>query len=165
MRINFDIIDKNFELYLEDIDPHRDYLDVKFSFTESGKQEVKFTNLSFEYSLFEGEIILGTDSYPKENIEYISSDQEYVELSRVFGFRPNRTYSLSISVSNNNEYNSETLTFVFPKPDQTFPSWTWNDDEVRWEAPIPYPGGQGEPFYTWNEEDQSWDIYIPEEES
>jgi hypothetical protein len=165
MKVNFDIVNKTFSLDLEEIDPYQNYVDTKFSFTENEKPEANFIDLSFGYSLFGEEDTLGVDSYPKENIKYFSSDQEYLELSRVFGFTPNKEYTLSVWASNNNENFSETFVFEFPKPAKPFSSWIWNDESISWEAPIPYPGGHGEPFYVWNEESQAWDIAIPKEES
>jgi hypothetical protein len=39
-------------------------------------------------------------------------------------------------------------------PVSPFPSWTWNDEENKWVAPLPRPKG----IAIWNEETQQWDI-------
>jgi len=43
--------------------------------------------------------------------------------------------------------------FIQPK---SFPSWTLNEETCQWEAPIPYPSGDGK-GYDWNEENQAWE--------
>lgn len=35
-----------------------------------------------------------------------------------------------------------------------YPSWTFNENTVEWEAPVPYPN-DGK-LYNWDEESQSW---------
>lgn len=165
MKITFDIHNKNFNLDLEEIDPYYDYLDLKFSFTEDGIREATFTDLSFGYSLLDESEEMSKNEYPKENIEYLFNDQEYLELSRVLGFRSNRNYVISVWVINAGSQYLEDLSFYFPKPLKPFNSWVWNDAIIQWQAPVQYPGGDEEPFYIWNEEDQSWDMFISEEES
>ena len=39
-------------------------------------------------------------------------------------------------------------------PPQPFDSWTWNEEEWRWESPTPMPTDGG----IWNEETISWDL-------
>ena len=51
--------------------------------------------------------------------------------------------------------------FIPPKP---FDSWTFNNEQMRWEAPIAFP--QGDPdngiYYVWDEETTSWKLSQPE---
>jgi hypothetical protein len=50
-------------------------------------------------------------------------------------------------------YDENRDAFIPPKP---FESWLLNEDNCRWESPIPYPlDGQ---FYIWNEVNQTWDL-------
>jgi len=163
VKIITDLAHKTFSLETKDIDPYYDYVDLKFSFSLDGNTEVEFNNLSFGYSVFFEDFLLGADTYPKNNIEYISNGQDYLELSRVFGFRPNRNYEIEIVVNHSEESFSANLSFEVPKLDQPYKSWIWNDELIKWEAPIAFPEDGN--FYTWNEETQSWDIFIPEEES
>lgn len=39
---------------------------------------------------------------------------------------------------------------------QPFPSWTFIEEELRFEPPVPYPGDD-QP-YTWNEDAGNWEI-------
>jgi len=46
-------------------------------------------------------------------------------------------------------------------PPQPYPSWVLNEETCLWEAPVPYPEGDG--MYVWNEDEQSWDaVEVPE---
>jgi len=163
VKITTDLKHKSFELDLEDLDPHSNYFDLKFSFIFEGIKNVMFDNLSFEYTAFHEDVVLNSEKYPPKNIQYISSGQEYLEFTRVFGIRPNRDYRIDVSVNHANELFFESITFEVPKFNQPYESWTWNDELIEWQSPIPYP--EDENFYTWNEEDQAWEIFIPEEES
>jgi len=163
VKILADLAYKNISLDTSDIDPYYDHIDLKFAFSLGGNPEVFFDNLFFEYSVYFEDILLGSEKYPQNNIVYISNGQEYLELSRVFGFRPNRSYKIDILVKHSEQSFSDSIIFEVPKLNQPYDSWIWNDDLVKWESPIPYP--EDENFYTWNEEDQNWDIFIPEEES
>ena len=50
-------------------------------------------------------------------------------------------------------YNEDIDSFIAPKP---FNSWTLNETNCLWEAPVAYPT-DGED-YLWNEETTSWDL-------
>jgi hypothetical protein len=163
VKIVTDLSYKAFYIDTADIDPYYDYIDIEFVFLFNGNPEVVFEGLSFEYSVSYGETVMSSEKYPKDNIEYISNGQEYLELSRVFGFRPNRNYKVDILVNHSNDSFSDSIIFEVPKLKQPYKSWIWNDELIKWDPPVPYPDDEN--FYTWNEEDQSWDIYIPEEES
>jgi hypothetical protein len=41
-----------------------------------------------------------------------------------------------------------------PKTEQNYPSWSWSDEEQRWEPPIPYPDPNF--YYEWDEDNQQW---------
>jgi hypothetical protein len=51
------------------------------------------------------------------------------------------------------QYDQQRDAFIPPKP---FNSWILNEDNCRWESPIPYP--QDDNSYKWNEQTLSWDI-------
>ena len=48
-------------------------------------------------------------------------------------------------------YDEERDAFIQPKP---FPSWIFNEETCRWEAPVAYPD-DGEK-YKWNEDTTNW---------
>jgi len=50
-------------------------------------------------------------------------------------------------------YDSQRNAFI---PPQDFPSWIFNEETCRWDAPIPYPTDGNK--YDWDEETVSWVI-------
>lgn len=50
-------------------------------------------------------------------------------------------------------YDSQTKAFIPPKP---YPSWSWNDPNLGWEAPVSKPITEGI-IFDWNEELQIWE--------
>jgi hypothetical protein len=163
MKLIIDLKHKTFNLESESIDPQYNYFDLEFLFVSDGASGIVFDNLSFEYTAFYEDLVLNSGKYPPKNIQYVSSGQEYLELSRISGIRPNREYRIDVVVNHSNESFSESITFEVPKLNQPYDSWIWNDELVIWESTIPYPEDGN--FYTWNEIDQAWDIFIAEEES
>ena len=50
-------------------------------------------------------------------------------------------------------YDPELDAFIPPKP---YNSWILNEDTCNWEAPTPYPSGDG--IYKWVEDDLNWQL-------
>ena len=50
-------------------------------------------------------------------------------------------------------YDSIRDAFIPPKP---YNSWILNEDTCNWEAPTPYPSGDG--IYQWVEDDLNWQL-------
>jgi len=50
------------------------------------------------------------------------------------------------------KYDSQYDAFIPPKP---YASWIFNEDDLNWVPPTPYPDDGG--VYSWNEETTSWD--------
>jgi hypothetical protein len=50
------------------------------------------------------------------------------------------------------EYRPDLDAFI---PSQPYNSWILNEETCNWEAPTPYPSGDG--IYTWNEELLNWE--------
>ena len=50
-------------------------------------------------------------------------------------------------------YDPDRDAFIAPKP---FNSWILNEDNCKWEPPVPYPSDGKD--YSWNEDTQSWDV-------
>lgn len=49
-------------------------------------------------------------------------------------------------------YDSQRDAFISPKP---YPSWIFNEDTCKWDAPTPYPMG-GNKLYKWDEATLTW---------
>lgn len=52
-------------------------------------------------------------------------------------------------------YKPELDVFIPPRP---FDSWSFNQDTMSWEAPIPCPGDVKN--YQWNEAEQTWEAAV-----
>jgi hypothetical protein len=50
-------------------------------------------------------------------------------------------------------YDSVRDAFISPQP---FASWILNEETCKWEAPTPYPSGDG--IYKWVEDDLNWQL-------
>ena len=89
-------------------------------------------NDSTEYPVF-------TREFPDPGVLLKSTDQ-----SRMFSHSVrlplNRTFTLSILASFNNETSSETVQFSTPRPYKANESWTWSEEDEDWVPPIPKPG-------------------------
>jgi hypothetical protein len=59
----------------------------------------------------------------------------------------------------NDIYDVEADRFYSPSP---YLSWTLNRTSWAWEAPTPYPSGEG--IYQWVEEDLNWQLLEPAED-
>jgi hypothetical protein len=53
------------------------------------------------------------------------------------------------------EYNPSTGTFTTPPPVKPYPSWVWNEETERYEAPSTNPSTE-EVSYFWDEDSVSW---------
>jgi hypothetical protein len=158
VKINFDTINKDWDIDTSMVDPYDDYVDFYFNFKQNGSEEVEFDNLKFGYAISFDGIPFGGEEYPKNTMQYIATDQTYLEISRVFGFRPNRTYYIDAWAENAGESFSEILPLEVPIPEQPYLSWTWNDDAAEWQPPFPPPDDGN--MYQWIEETQSWTLVV-----
>lgn len=160
IKINFDVANKDWDLDESQIDPFDDYVDFYFNFRNAGSEQVEFNTLRFGYVVLDNEIPVGGEEFPRAGFEYLATDQLFLEVSRVFGFRPNRSYQIDLWAENNGESFSESIIFNIPIPEQPYPSWTWDDDTAEWIAPFPPPDDGN--MYKWNESSQSWDLFVIE---
>lgn len=166
MNINLILDIENKDWIIDDsaIDPLDDYIDLFFAFRKDGNSQVEFDNLRFGCSFLDSNNVqIGEVAYPNDGIEYVKTDQEYLEVFRLFGFRPNRTYTIDAWAENGGISFSEQIQISIPIPEIQYRSWTWNDDLAQWIPPFPPPDDEN--LYEWNELEQKWDLYIfPEEQ-
>lgn len=160
MKVNltFDLQNKDWIIDNSLIDPYDDYVDFYFSFRKDGDVNVEFDNLAFGYVVSQNEIPFGGEEFPRAGISYVASDQEYLETSRVFGFRPNRDYVVSAWVENAGDAFTEDLLLSIPIPNTPFASWSWNDESATWEPPF-QPPNDGQ-LYEWDELNSTWTISV-----
>jgi len=89
-------------------------IDLYFGFSDFNKI-VKFENLHFGYILKEknSEIIEQEQNFPPENIVYVLTDEDYIEVTKL-NVEPNKKYNLYLYCNNNSIF-SET-NFIFTTP-------------------------------------------------
>jgi hypothetical protein len=155
MHMIMDLKTDSWSYDISDLDGYSDYIDFYFSFKKEESTEIEFNNLSFGYFVVvEGNEIVN-EEYPKDNSKYIYTDQAYLEVSRVFGFRPNRSYYIEFWAEEDGVRFFNSVEFEMPLPPQPYPSWTWGDEEIQWIPPFPPPNDGN--LYAWNEATQSWE--------
>lgn len=153
MKVVFDI--KKTGLALEDFpDQYSKYIDLYFSFLDDGKSFVRFSNLSFGYSISLDGVVIQSQSYPPINVEYVTSDQEFIETDRIYDLDPDLDYTLDVWVNHNSKQFQESYEINMPRPLQPFDSWSWDSDFNEWMPPF-LPPDDGK-FYDWDENTQSW---------
>tara|TARA_S200002703_G_scaffold150464_1_gene148845 strand:+ start:5439 stop:5789 length:351 start_codon:yes stop_codon:yes gene_type:complete len=94
------------------------------------------------------------DPITNQVINMIVANEDYIS------HLPDRDEWISVSLDKKYAgvgatYYAEHDCFISPKP---FPSWRFNLEELRWQAPISYPTGDG--LYEWNEENFQWEQII-----
>lgn len=129
-----------------DVDEQGEELDVRIGFTYGGGP-TEFDDLAFGWSI--GDHV---ETYPKQGVSYLATDQEFVEAALTF-VEYDVPMVFSVWAENGGvRYDSEiALTAIPPQP---YPSWTYGPD--GWEAPEPWPGVE----YGWHEATLSW-VFSP----
>ena len=133
--------------------------DIEVGFTDS-ELPVNFDNLTFGLKVVaNGEEVLEA-SYPPPGVKYVATDQEYISNDRV-QLKADDLVTVSVWAVNGGTLYQGSEGFVIPRPEQPYPSWTWNGD--AWEAPVPYPtDGDDDVFYVWDEDAGDW-VIVSEE--
>lgn len=104
--------------------------------------------IQFCKSVYGEDSIWKQTSYNTKNGKYLNNDNT-LAIDQSKSFRKNHARIGYI-------YDEERDAFIPPKP---FNSWIFNESTCNWDAPIPYPVGQG-PDYIWNEENLNWEKII-----
>ena len=134
------------------------YNDLHIGFTDEAPI-ISFKNLTFGFELKKGENIKQYGVYPPAGVKYVQTNQKYLTTVRLKTF-PTETYELFLWAENDRTRIKKTFTLKIPKPPQPFESWVWSQEELKWNAPIPYP--QDDNDYEWDEETTSWKIITEE---
>lgn len=133
-------------------------MNYEISVKDSDKKIVEFDHVSFGYDLFQGETLIDSESFPPENVVYISSDQDYIVAGNSATISPDKEYNVRVWIKNADYEFEKSFSFVTPKPVKPFESWVWNEESEDWEPPIPYPTNDPDNFYSWSEEENTWVI-------
>lgn len=138
----------DWEVQIIDLDPT--YADLYIGFTNE-EPVVSFNDLQFKYELRQGENIKQYGVYPPPGVRYIRSDQAYLVVERLH-LKPENTYELYLWAQNAGKGFEIITPFTTPRPEQPYPSWTWDGED--WIPPIPMPD-DGK-LYVWDEATLSW---------
>jgi hypothetical protein len=112
---------------------------------------IDFVDLKFKYIIKHNSEIKQSGEFPIGDIQYIRSEGEYLE-TLFIPLVMETEYELYLWSENNGQICEKTISFTTPKPEQPFPSWSW--DGESWIAPIPMPGDNRP--YDWDEENKKW---------
>ena len=139
---------------IKSVDLDTGFAEVFFQFVD-GNDCVQFKDLHFGYTFSTNGRELVSGEWPDGPGRYISSDQKHLE-SAMLSFEAEENYRLQVWSINDKKESKASFHFTTGRPDQPFPSWTWNPEEKGWDPPKPYPGNYDYSFYDWDEEKQEW---------
>lgn len=156
MKILYDISRHTYDFFEFENVPYSEPT-IKLGFRSNGELPVEFTNLSGGISVFDNEEKIFSFSFPEENINYISTDQDYVWLFSIIGMVvPDKEYILEAYVENADHEEYFVHTFTVDRPPKIHQGWIWDNDIFAWVSPIPYP--QDGKAYIWNDDTENWHL-------
>ena len=112
------------------------------------------TNIKLGISVSDNDKITQELKWPPQGMRWESTDATPItsmNLDMVIDTNYNITTWASINDTDNKFIG--TLDYTKQKPQQPYPSWSWNG--VAWTAPIPMPATEGR-YYKWDEPSISW---------
>jgi len=155
IKILFRMSDQSFLFTPKDLAP--DYCDLMAGIVKESAR-LNMDRVSFGYSLKRDGEEISSKSWPPPNVRYVQTDQEVIEVERVF-FYPEEELTIDFWLDYGGNHLEDSYTFTTPRPAQPYDSWTWDAEAKQWVPPVPYPDDGG--MYTWDEEAQEW-VLIPD---
>jgi hypothetical protein len=148
IKIKFNTINENFEIHQNDINSY--YVDIFFEIINIG-EFFDFQTLNFGYNLTKSGQLVNQNSWPPNGVIYFKTDQETLATERI-NWEPDSELLFDFWMQTSGKRYEFSFPFIVPKPDQTFPSWIWNNN--IWESPVQYPEDGN--LYNWNEDSKNW---------
>lgn len=133
-----------------DVQPESPSPDIEVGFT-SDVTPVEFDGLTFGFTVSVDDTLKLTGSYPPDGVRYVATDQQYISSDRV-DLAADDEATVIVWMVNAGERHEASTTFTVPRPEQPFPSWTWQDG--AWVPPVLYPDDGN--YYVWNEDAGDW---------
>jgi hypothetical protein len=133
--------------------------DLEIGFKHDGGPVEQFDRLAFGFTVVANGLPVLTKAYPPQGVRYVATDQTYLTNDRVNLASDDEVVVAVWAENGGKRYEGQTA-FVIPRPQQPYPSWTWEDG--AWTAPVPYPDDGN--FYVWDEEAQDWATVGPIDE-
>jgi hypothetical protein len=109
--VKYNSTTKEFTLEVEDLSPY--YTDIFIGiFADTGL--VQFTDFSFGYTLEGSAPETFSKSWPDQGVEYIQTDQPFLESSRIY-WGPGNSVQLTVWFNNNGIIGEKTWTIQVPE--------------------------------------------------
>ena len=134
--------------------------DLEIGFCHDNGPVTEFESLSFGLAVIANELLVLTKTYPPEGVRYVATDQTYLTNDRVDLWFDDEVVFTVWAENGGERYEGQT-TFIVPRPEHPYPSWTW-DSESGWWPPVPDPEDGGS--YVWDEPSESW-VPNPDDEA
>tara|TARA_B100002019_G_C21176087_1_gene551195 strand:+ start:146 stop:871 length:726 start_codon:yes stop_codon:yes gene_type:complete len=125
---------------------------IAIGFENNAGNTVTFNNLSFLFRITEDGSTIVEKSYPPSGITYEETNDAFISIDMLNELIPGHEYSLYLSVTNNSQSYTETVTLNIPYPEKPFSSWTWSEENREYEPPVSYPNSEDDRGYLW-----AWD--------
>jgi hypothetical protein len=125
---------------------------IEFRFVSSAEETV-FNDLSFDFELYNEEILVDSGKFPPVGVRYRQAKSTALATHRFVELKFDKNYTLKVTALDGGRLYREEFAFSVDKPEKPHESWIWSDD--RWEAPIPMPLDGNR--YRWSESDQNWE--------
>jgi hypothetical protein len=151
-----DILEKSWYMPYGDTSEYQDdCIEIGF-IKDNSSSDIYFTDLSFGYDLElpSGEIF--SDSFPKNNLVYISSSQELLDRSMCPTLNQNEVFQIKVWAKNDDQYWEDTFIIYGGMIEKPYPSWTFDEDLGFFVAPVPPPEQEDGERPFWDEENQAW---------
>ena len=105
---------------------------------------VPIERLVFGYSIYDvkypeqsDELVI-EEIFPKGNDVYVATDQNPLAFRNIV-FTPTHNYRIDNWYNYNQDVYKKSFSFTVGKTVQPYESWSWNAENLSWEAPIPMP--------------------------
>lgn len=131
------------------------FLPLKIGFRQNGELPVSFDSMAFGYAIYDGNDKIRENRNPLGNINYVSTEEDYIYSTVIDGLVPGKKYTMSVWFQNNEKISEEDFEFSLPLPEKPYPSWIYNNELNQWESPVPYPQEKGL-GYIWDEDNAKW---------
>ena len=142
-----------------DVSPETSSPDFQVGFANGSSPVEHFDRLAFGITIAANGLSVLTSTYPPEGVGYVATDQTYLTNDRVY-LAPDDEVVLTVWAENGGQRYEGEVVFTAPRPEQPYPSWTWDDG--AWTPPVPPP--DFDQPYEWDENQQSWIAVDPTEE-
>jgi hypothetical protein len=146
-----------------DSEVNSDNIILEIGFRDNDGFPVNFINLSFGYEVIINGYIINSETFPKDDVQFISTNQDYMYSTIIDDLVPDSTYKIKVWAINDNKNFEIVSNFTTTIPESPYPSWHWDHDTHEWEPPTPMPPQKPGGRWVWDENAQQW-IWVEDSE-